>query len=44
VLYNTGSGQVSYDADGSGPGSAIAFATLFGNPALSASDLQVIAG
>jgi Ca2+-binding RTX toxin-like protein len=43
VLYNTGTGQVSYDADGSGPASAIAFATLFGNPTLTANDLNVIA-
>ena len=42
VLYNTGSGQVSYDADGNGPGSAIAFATLFGNPTLTANDVNVI--
>ena len=44
VLYNTSTGRVSYDADGSGPGSAIAFATLFGNPALSANDVYVIPG
>jgi len=44
VLYDTGTGQVSYDADGNGPAAAVAFATLFGNPALSASDVQVIPG
>jgi Ca2+-binding RTX toxin-like protein len=42
VLYNTSTGQVSYDADGSGPASAIAFATLFGNPTLTANDINII--
>jgi Ca2+-binding RTX toxin-like protein len=44
VLYNTSNGQVSYDADGNGPGAAIAFATLFGNPTLTANDISVITG
>jgi hypothetical protein len=44
VLYNTSNGQVSYDADGNGPGAAIAFATLFGNPTLAANDISVITG
>jgi Ca2+-binding RTX toxin-like protein len=41
VLYNTTTGQVSYDADGSGAGAAVAFATLFGNPTLIANDIAV---
>ena len=43
ILYNTATGQLSYDADGSGAGAAIAFATLFGQPALSATDIAVVA-
>src|SRR6478672_2624623 len=42
VLYNTSNGQVSYDADGSGPGAAVAFATLFGNPTITANDINVV--
>jgi len=44
ILYNTANGQVSYDADGSGPGAAVAFATLFGNPTLTANDVNVVTG
>ena len=39
ILYNTATGQLSYDADGNGAGLAVAFATLFGQPTLSASDM-----
>ena len=41
VLYDTTTGQLSYDADGSGAGAAIAFATLFGTPSLAATDILV---
>ena len=41
VLYNTTTGQLSYDADGNGAGAAIAFATLFGTPSLAATDILV---
>jgi hypothetical protein len=41
VLYNTSNGQVSYDADGNGPGAAVAFATLFGSPKIDANDVDV---
>ena len=40
ILYNTATGQLSYDADGNGAGLAVAFATLFGQPTLSASDMR----
>ena len=42
ILYNTATGQLSYDADGNGAGLAVAFATLFGQPTLSASDIASI--
>ena len=42
ILYNTATGQLSYDADGNGAGPAVAFATLFGQPTLSASDIASI--
>ncbi len=42
VIYNSGTGQIFYDADGSGAGAAVLFATLQGAPTLSASDFQVI--
>jgi Ca2+-binding RTX toxin-like protein len=42
VLYDTATGRLSYDADANGAGQAVAFATLFGHPALAASDLAVI--
>jgi Ca2+-binding RTX toxin-like protein len=41
ILYDTATGRLSYDADASGPGLAVAFATLFGQPALSATDITV---
>jgi Ca2+-binding RTX toxin-like protein len=41
VLYDTDSGVLYYDADGSGPGVALHFATLAGNPALTAADFMV---
>jgi len=44
VLYNTTSGVLSYDADGSGAGAAIAFALLgtTSHPAITAADFVVI--
>jgi Ca2+-binding RTX toxin-like protein len=39
ILYNTTTGRLSYDADGNGAGLAVAFATLFGQPTLIASDI-----
>ena len=44
VLYNNSSGQLWYDADGSGAGTAELIATLQGAPALAASDIEVING
>jgi Ca2+-binding RTX toxin-like protein len=42
IVYNAATGQLFYDADGSGAGAAILFATLDGKPALTASDFLVI--
>ncbi len=43
ILYNTVTGALYYDADGSGAGAAVKFAVVAGNPdALAASDFQVI--
>jgi Ca2+-binding RTX toxin-like protein len=42
VLYDTTTGVLSYDADANGPGLPVAFATLFGHPTLSASDLAAV--
>jgi Ca2+-binding RTX toxin-like protein len=42
LLYNTTTGTLSYDADGSGAGVAVAFVTLVGNPALTAADCTII--
>jgi Ca2+-binding RTX toxin-like protein len=42
VVYNTSTGQLYYDADGSGGGGAELIATLSGTPALTASDITVI--
>ncbi len=39
IVYNTSTGQLWYDADGSGAGSAQLIATLQGAPALSAADI-----
>ena len=34
VIYNPGNGALFFDADGSGSGAAVQFATLHGHPAL----------
>jgi Ca2+-binding RTX toxin-like protein len=41
VIYNTTTGQLWYDADGNGSGTAQLIATLQGAPALAATDLMV---
>lgn len=41
IVYNTSTGAVSYDADGSGAGAAVNFATLVGHPAITAADFIV---
>ena len=43
LIYNTTTGQLFYDADGNGAGSAVVVATLQGAPALAATDIQVAA-
>jgi serralysin len=42
IVYETDTGKLLYDADGNGTGLAIHFATLTGNPAITAADFQVI--
>ena len=42
VLYNTSTGQLYYDADGSGSGAAQLIATISGNPTIAATDIAVI--
>jgi Ca2+-binding RTX toxin-like protein len=42
IIYNSNTGQLFFDADGTGAGAAVLFATLQGAPALSASDFLVI--
>ena len=42
IVYNGATGQLFYDADGSGTGAAVLFATLDGHPVLTASDFTVI--
>ena len=42
ILYDTDSGALYYDADGSGAGTAIQFATLIGMPTVTAADFMVI--
>ncbi len=42
IIYNQATGQLFFDADGNGAGAAVQFATLLGNPVISASDFVVI--
>ena len=42
MTYNTGSGQLYYDADGSGAGAAQLVATLQGAPGVAPTDIWVI--
>jgi serralysin len=42
VVYDTATGELYYDADGSGPGASLLFATLQGAPRLDADDIVVI--
>lgn len=42
IIYNTKTGAVFYDADGTGAGAAVQFATIAGHPALQAADFLVI--
>ena len=42
MIYNTSTGQLYYDADGSGAGGAELVATLQGAPAMAAGDIWVI--
>lgn len=42
IVYNTTSGNVLYDADGTGPAAAVAFVTLVGAPAITAADFQAV--
>jgi len=42
VVYNTSTGSLYYDADGSGAGAAQLIATFTGNPAIAATDVVVI--
>jgi len=41
ILYNSTTGALSYDADGSGRGAAVQFATLTGNPSLDVADFTL---
>jgi len=43
IIYNKSTGALYYDADGSGSGAAVQFATLGKNLALTASDFDIIA-
>ncbi len=42
VIYDTASGKLYYDADGSGAGAKVQIATLTGNPTLLATDIVVL--
>ncbi|HVQ09778.1 MAG TPA: calcium-binding protein [Allosphingosinicella sp.] len=42
IIYNQATGQLFFDADGSGAGAAVHFATLQGAPVITAADFMVI--
>jgi Ca2+-binding RTX toxin-like protein len=42
IVYNTSTGRLFYDADGSGPGAAVAFAALGAGTTLLASDIFIV--
>ena len=42
ILYNTSTGALLYDADGSGAGAAVQFATLTTHPTLLATDFIIL--
>jgi len=42
IVYNSATGQLFFDADGSGAGAQVLFATLDGHPPLNAGDFTVI--
>jgi Ca2+-binding RTX toxin-like protein len=42
IIYNSSTGGLFYDADGSGAGAAIQFATLTNHPTLTVQDFQII--
>ncbi|TMJ18332.1 MAG: hypothetical protein E6G92_00275 [Alphaproteobacteria bacterium] len=42
IVYDQSTGALWFDADGNGAGAAVQFATLLGNPPISASDFTVI--
>ena len=42
IVYDLDTGKLYYDADGSGKGLPVAFATLTGTPTLSASDFVIV--
>jgi Ca2+-binding RTX toxin-like protein len=42
LIYNTSTGSLYYDADGSGSGASILVATFQGNPSIAATDIAII--
>lgn len=42
IIFNTTTGALYYDADGSGKGAAVQFATLIGVTDLNATDFMII--
>ena len=42
IIYNSATGELSFDADGNGAGAAIVFAILTNHPTISAGDLLVV--
>ena len=43
IVYNSGTGELFYDFDGSGAGAAVLFAVLSTKPAIIATDFVVVA-